>query len=47
MKNDFISYVSILRIPSVVPSKWEVDLFSLLVKHQHTAGSFTSINSAH
>lgn len=42
-KNDFISYLNILWIPSAALSKWEMDFCSLLMKHQLVAGSFTKV----
>lgn len=42
-KNDFISYLNILWIPSAALSKWEMDFCSLLMKHQLVVGSFTKV----
>lgn len=42
-KNDFISYLNILWIPSAALSKWEMDFCSLLMKHQLVAGTFTKV----
>ena len=46
MKNDCISHFNVLRISGAVVSEWEMDLFSLLTKHEHVAGSFRSMKSS-